>query len=78
MNIIESIKRTGRVIKYTWNDDPALFMALGVLVLLLGGSARAIVYAVEHQQRAWIRDCAQLRPLVECREDAATLFGGSE
>ncbi len=78
MDIKSRIKSVAASIKYTWNDDPALFRALGVLVLLLGGSARAIVYVVEHEQRDWVRDCAQMRPLVECREDAATLFGGPE
>ncbi len=78
MDIIESIKRAGRVINYELRHDPTLVAAVVALAVLLCFAACSIVYAVEHQQRDWVRDCAQMRPLVECREDAEALFGGSE
>ncbi len=78
MDIKSRIKSATASIKYTWNDDPLLIVLVVVILAFFSLFSWAMYQASVHEQRDWTRECAQMRPLVECREDAATLFGGSE
>ncbi len=71
MDIIEAIK-------HEWRQNPELCVGVVALGLIVGIIVVMTKPPSPPSHNYWIQECAQMRPLVECREDAESLFGGSE